>query len=69
MLHPIKFCNISRTQLVSVDGKNSVPLPICTEVPRGSILGPLLFLVYINDMRKSTDLLNFIHFPDNTTFF
>ena len=68
-LNLVKSYLSGRTQLVSVGGKNSVPLPICTGVPQGSILGPLLFLVYINDMRKSTDLLNFIHFADDTTVF
>jgi hypothetical protein len=58
-----------RKQFTTVNDHCSDIKNIIMGVPQGSVLGPLLFLVYINDMSKSSDLLNFVHFADDTTLY
>ena len=57
----------NRYQFVEYDGVQSSMLPISTGVPQGSILGPLLFIIYINDFPNASRLFNFIMYADDTT--
>ena len=59
----------NRTQVVEVNGKFSDTGIIKHGVPQGSILGPLLFLLYINDISQSSNILKFFLFADDTTVF
>jgi hypothetical protein len=54
-----------RKQFVTIDSFDSTLRTILTGVPQGSILGPLLFLLYINDLPNCTDLLSIL-FADDT---
>ena len=80
LLHKLKFYGFSdsalklitsylsnRSQFVVFDSFSSKLNSITTGVPQGSILGPILFLIYINDLSRATSILDTISFADDTT--
>ena len=61
----------NRVQYVSYNTKDSDYMKIMSGVPQGSILGPLLFILYINDnsIVKVSTVLNPVLFADDTSLF
>ena len=55
-----------RQQFVIMDGFKSECLDIVWGVPQGSVLGPMLFNMYINDICNVSKSLKFILFADDT---
>ena len=55
-----------RKQFVSVNGYQSSDAFMECGVPQGSVLGPLLFLVYINDLNVAIHFSSTTHFADDT---
>ena len=60
----------NRTQVVKVGTSQSNLANVTSGIPQGSVLGPLLFVIYINDLPKVVDKGSFVYlFADDTKVF
>ena len=58
---------INRKQYTNIEDITSEMLPIRIGVPRGSILGPILFIIYVNNFSQCSNTFDFIMYADDTT--
>ena len=57
-----------RTQVVKVNGAESESAPVISGIPQGSVLGPILFIIYINDLLKNVKSEGLLYADDTKIF-
>ncbi len=69
ILHWLTAFLTDRTQLVLLDGSSSDTVSVSSGVPQGTVLGPFLFLLYINDLPLSTRTSSTRLFADDSLLY
>jgi len=59
----------NKNQYTCLNAVNSKNRPITTGMPQGSVLGPILFLIYINDLPQVTNSKTILYADDTALFF
>ena len=57
-----------RKQRTTINKARSSDKPVSIGVPQGSILGPILLILFINDFHKTVEFSTVCHFADDTNF-
>ena len=63
-----KLANRQKSKGISVEGETSAWTAVHSGVPQGSVLGPILFLIYINDLEDGV-AINILKFAGDTKLF
>lgn len=66
LLHWIAQFLTGRTQVVASSGAESRPVSVVSGVPQGTVLGPVLFLIYISDLDENIEGVKVSSFADDT---
>ena len=66
-LHLFQSYLNNRKQYTEIEDTTSTILPIYVGVSQGSILGPILFIIYVNDLPQYSNKFDFIMYADDTT--
>ena len=57
-----------RSQFVEINGEKSQWIPVTSGIPQGSVFGPLLFLIYINDLPENVNSTVYMYADDTKIY-